>query len=202
MTDVNYGINQYQNDIERYVNDIQGQLNHLSSSWKEINCCILTEFEKLQKLVNEAHNLTSTYYLQHYLSPYTEQFSILSLAAQHLSNKRHGGLMIVERSIKVDSFIHSGTPIGAKVSHTLLETIFYPGNPIHDGGTLIRKDEIISAGNILPVTEKKANGKKLGTRHRAAIGLTEHTDAVVIVVSEETGRISFAYEGELYVVRP
>ncbi|MDQ0270359.1 sporulation-specific diadenylate cyclase CdaS [Cytobacillus purgationiresistens] len=199
---MDYGMEQYQNDLERYVNDIQGQLNHLSHSWREFNCCIMTEFETLQKLVNEAHNITSTYYLQHYLSPYTEHFATLSLAAQHLSNKRHGGLIVIERDINVDPYIHSGTPIGAKVSHTLLETIFYPGNPIHDGGTLIRKDEIVSAGNILPVTEKQIAGKILGTRHRAAIGMTEQTDAVAIVVSEETGRISFAFEGELYVVRP
>lgn len=102
----------------------------------------------------------------------------------------------------VTPFIHNGIQIDARVSQALIETIFYPGGPVHDGGTLIRGDIIISAGNILPLTNREVNGRVLGTRHRAALGLSELTDAVILVVSEESGRISFAYKGELFVVRP
>ncbi|GLB59448.1 sporulation-specific diadenylate cyclase CdaS [Cytobacillus sp. NCCP-133] len=196
-----YGEEQYRNDLNRYISSIDEQLHSLSKTLEDFNCCILSDFEKLQKMVTEAQNIASTYYLQSYLSPYTKVYSSLSLAAQHLSEKRHGGLVVVERRQPLEDYLHNGTPIGAKVSHTLLETIFYPGNPLHDGGTLIKEDMIISAGNILPLARKSIEGKKLGTRHRAALGITEKSDAVVIVVSEETGRISFAVEGQLYTVR-
>lgn len=197
-----YGMEQYQSTLEKYIKDIEVQLTHLSNINIGVDCCILTEFEQLQQIVSDAHNLTAVYYLQHYLAPFTTQFSTISLAGQTLSNKGHGGLIIIEREVDVTPFIHNGIIIDAKVSQALIETIFYPGGPIHDGGTLIRGDMIVSAGNILPLTNMEVNGRVLGTRHRAAVGLSERTDAVILVVSEETGRISFAYQGELFVVRP
>ncbi|KAF0819817.1 MULTISPECIES: sporulation-specific diadenylate cyclase CdaS [unclassified Cytobacillus] len=196
-----YGEEQYRKDLNRYIGSIDDQIHSLSKTLEEFSCCILSDFETLHKTVTEAHAIASTYYLQSYLAPFTKEYSSLSLAAQHLSEKRHGGLIVVERRQPVEEYIHNGTPIGAKVSHTLIETIFYPGNPLHDGGTLIREDTIISAGSILPLTKKSMEGKKLGTRHRAAIGITEKSDAVAIVVSEETGRISFAVDGQIYTIR-
>ena len=86
------------------------------------------------------------------------------------------------------------------MSSALLESIFYSGNPLHDGAVLIRNHEIISAANILPVSDRKSNVKKLGTRHRAALGISELTDALVLVVSEETGRATFALDGNLYPI--
>ena len=123
------------------------------------------------------------------------------MAAQHLSEKKHGALIAVERKDNLDHYIHNGTIIDATISHTLLETVFYPGNPLHDGGVVVKKENIHSAGNIFPLTDITIQNKNHGTRHRAAIGLSERTDAVVIVISEETGRISFAINGNLYVVR-
>lgn len=196
-----YGEEQYRKDLNRYIGNIDDQIHSLSKTLEEFSCCILTDFETLQKTVAEAHTIASTYYLQSYLAPFTKEYSSVSLAAQHLSEKRHGGLIVVERRQPVEEYIHNGTPIGAKVSNTLIETIFYPGNPLHDGGTLIREDIIVSAGSILPLTNKTIEGKKLGTRHRAAIGITENSDAVAIVVSEETGRISFAVDGQMYTIR-
>ncbi|KAF0824600.1 sporulation-specific diadenylate cyclase CdaS [Cytobacillus firmus] len=196
-----YGEDQYRKDLNRYIGNIDDQIHSLSKTLEEFSCCILSDFETLQKTVAEAHTIASTYYLQSYLAPFAKEYSRLSLAAQHLSEKRHGGLIVVERRQPVEEYLHNGTPIGAKVSHTLIETIFYPGNPLHDGGTLIRGDIIVSAGSILPLTRKTIEGKKLGTRHRAAIGITEKSDAVAIVVSEETGRISFAADGQLYTIR-
>ncbi|MDZ5473746.1 sporulation-specific diadenylate cyclase CdaS [Bacillus sp. 31A1R] len=196
-----YEDKQYQSDINRYLKEMDTQILKIQDTLAEMNCCILSDFEKLHHLVTDAQGLASSYYLQSYLSPYTKEFGQISLAVNLLSEKRHGALIIIERKQPLDEWIHNGTKVGAKVSHTLLETIFYPGNPLHDGGTLIKEDVIVSASNILPLSKNVINGKKLGTRHRAAIGLTEKTDAIVIVVSEETGKITFALNGELYVVK-
>jgi diadenylate cyclase len=107
---------------------------------------------------------------------------------------------VVERSDSLDPFIQKGTPAKAILTPSLLETIFYPGNTLHDGAVLIRANEIISAANILPLTSAVIREKKMGTRHRAALGLTEQTDALVLVVSEETGNVSFALNGKLYPI--
>jgi diadenylate cyclase len=192
---------QYIEDLNRYMDNIQEQLNKLNSVLKQEDCCILSDFDLLQKSVSEAQNIAAAYYLQSYLSPYTNQYVNLSLAAQHLSEKNHGALIAIERDDEVDAYIHNGTPINANISHVLLETIFYPGNPLHDGGVVIKGEQIHSAGNIFPLTDVTFKNRKFGTRHRAAIGLSEKTDAIVLVISEETGRISFARNGNLYIVR-
>lgn len=107
---------------------------------------------------------------------------------------------MVERKNQLDSFIRTGIPIGATLTHSLLESIFYPGNPLHDGAVLVRTNQIMSATNVLPLSKRVLGEKKLGTRHRAALGLTEISDALVLVVSEETGRVSFAVDGKLYPI--
>lgn len=167
----------------------------------ENDCCILSEFDSLLKLVSDAQNVTSSYYLESYLSPFTTEFNQIAKAATALSQKRHGALIVVERKQPLTEILHNGVLIGAKFSQPLLETIFYPGNPLHDGAVLIQNDYIHSAGNILPVSNQTFQNKKLGTRHRAALGLSEMTDAIMIVVSEETGRITFAMNGNLHVVK-
>ncbi|MBM7704657.1 sporulation-specific diadenylate cyclase CdaS [Metabacillus iocasae] len=162
--------------------------------------CILCDFEDLQKTFQDIQSIAASYYLQRYLSPYTQNYIALSLAAHHLSEKRHGALILIERQQNVDTLIQRGVSIDATLSSALLETIFYPGNPLHDGAVLIRGNQIVSASNVLPLSSQSIRNKKIGTRHRAAIGMSEQSDALVLVVSEETGRISFGLDGSLYPI--
>ncbi|PLR80895.1 hypothetical protein CVD25_19530 [Bacillus canaveralius] len=187
-------------NVARYLSEIHSSVSEIENSIDELDCCILSNFEKLASLVADVQTISSSYYLKSYLEPYTHEFSDIAQAVDTLSAKRHGALIIVERSNPIEALINNGIQINAKVSQQLLEAIFYPGNPLHDGGTVILQDRILSAGNILPISNKPAK-RKIGTRHRAAIGITEHTDALALIVSEETGRISFAYGGDLYVVK-
>lgn len=117
-------------------------------------------------------------------------------AAHRLANQRHGALIVVERETGLQEFIESGVPIDADVKAELLRTIFYPNTALHDKAVIIRHDKIVAAECLLPVTHNPQYAG-MGTRHRAAIGLTEESDALVVVVSEETGIISVAYNGRL-----
>lgn len=119
----------------------------------------------------------------------------LASAAESLASKQIGALIVIERSMSVDSFVAVGTDIDAKVTSEILSSIFLPYSPIHDGAVIIQKGKLTRAGCILPLTQNPEISKSMGTRHRAAIGLTELVDAVVIVVSEETGSISLVVGG-------
>jgi diadenylate cyclase len=109
---------------------------------------------------------------------------------------RIGALIAIEQSIDLQSAVESGIPVGCEATPEMLETIFFPNNAIHDGGVIIKGDHIGFAACIFPLTQRQDLNKSLGTRHRAAIGLSEETDAVVVAVSEETGAISYAYKGQ------
>lgn len=117
--------------------------------------------------------------------------------ASGLSKRRIGALIAVERETGLKTYAESGVPIDAMVSFELLSTIFMPKTPLHDGGVILRGSRIESAGCLFPLSQNQQISKTLGTRHRAALGLSEETDAVVVVVSEETGIISIAERGEL-----
>ena len=117
-----------------------------------------------------------------------------------MSRLRHGGLIVIQREDSLESLMKPGISIGADLSHSLIESIFFPGNPLHDGAVMVNLNQIVSAANVLPLSDRNAGDKKLGTRHRAALGLTEQSDALVLVVSEETGRVSFAFNGKLYPI--
>lgn len=121
----------------------------------------------------------------------------VSLAAANMSDSKTGALIVMERSTRLGEFISTGTMIDANVSSGLLENIFVPNTPLHDGAVIIRNNKIVTAGCLLPLTANNNLSRDLGTRHRAAIGLSEVTDAVIIVVSEETGKISIALNGSL-----
>lgn len=121
----------------------------------------------------------------------------LSLAADALTKKKIGALIVIEGEMDVDDFIEVGTEIDAKVTCELITSIFLPYSPIHDGAVIIQKGKLTKAGCFLPLTRNPLISKALGTRHRAAIGLAERTDAIVIVVSEETGKISVAADGRM-----
>jgi diadenylate cyclase len=114
-----------------------------------------------------------------------------------LAERRHGALIVVERNVGLRNFVETGTRVDAKVSAELLVTLFSPGSPLHDGAVILREDNVIAAACILPLSANPRTSVSLGTRHRAALGLSEETDAAIIVVSEQSGGISVAYRGAL-----
>jgi len=118
-------------------------------------------------------------------------------AALRLARARHGAIIAIERDVGLDEYAETGSVVDARVSAEMLATIFTPYSPLHDGAVLITGDQIKTAGAILPLTQSSVRDRSLGTRHRAALGLSEETDALVIVVSEETAQISLAVEGRL-----
>ncbi|WP_373419549.1 sporulation-specific diadenylate cyclase CdaS [Bacillus sp. EAC] len=183
-------LSQINSKIESMINKIEVQ-----------GCGILTEFENIHRIFNQLQLQASSFYLNSYLSPFTDIFDELTISIQHLSERKHGGLIVIKRDDPLHQLMSSGIPVGANLSPALLESIFYPGSPLHDGAVLVEGNMIISAGNVLPLSKITYENKKLGTRHRAAIGLSERSDALVLVVSEETGKISFAFQGNLYPVQ-
>ena len=122
--------------------------------------------------------------------------SKVDIAVQNLSKNKIGAIITFEKDTKLDDFIKSGTVLNAPVTPELLMTIFYPGTRLHDGAVVIRRDSILAASVYYTPTTKPLTGK-FGSRHRAAIGISEVSDSVTVVVSEETGRISLAVAGEL-----
>jgi diadenylate cyclase len=118
-------------------------------------------------------------------------------AVERLSRSGIGAIIVLEREVPLGDYVQSGSSMQAKVSTDLLATIFTPYTPLHDGAVIIRGDMIVGAGCILPLSQAPMADRSLGTRHRAALGLTEETDALVIVVSEETSTISIATQGKL-----
>lgn len=118
-------------------------------------------------------------------------------AVDTMSSSRTGALIVIEREISLNDIAETGTVIDAAVSAQLIGNIFYEGAPLHDGALIIRGDRLYAAGCVLPLTQNKDLNKELGTRHRAGIGITENSDALVIIVSEETGIISTAQNGKL-----
>jgi diadenylate cyclase len=121
----------------------------------------------------------------------------LALAVQALASKRVGALIAIERSDSLAAWADTGIPLEARFSYDLLLNIFVPGTPLHDGAVVVRGERLLAASCFLPLTTRHELSTELGTRHRAAIGLSEETDALVIVVSEETGTISLAVEEQL-----
>jgi len=129
---------------------------------------------------------------------YEEVIDSVVLAAGRMSRERHGALFVVERETGLQDVIDTGVRVDAQVSPELLAGIFYPNSPLHDMAVVLRDDRVVAASCQLPLANDVSfNDRKLGTRHRAAIGITEHTDAVSVVVSEETGDISIALAGRL-----
>jgi len=118
-------------------------------------------------------------------------------ACSYLAEKGIGALIVLEKDMGLKNYVETGTKIDAKVIAELLETIFTPPSPLHDGAVIIQNDRIVAAGCILPLTQNPRISATLGTRHRAALGLSEETDAIVILVSEETGTIAYAQGGKL-----
>lgn len=126
-----------------------------------------------------------------------ENIEVIVQTCERLSDVRIGALMAIERSINLQEAVESGLVVDCQATPEMLETIFFPNNAVHDGGVILKGDRIAYAACIFPLTQRKGLNASLGTRHRAAIGLSEETDAFVVAVSEETGAISYAFKGEL-----
>jgi diadenylate cyclase len=121
----------------------------------------------------------------------------LMVAATSLAAKRTGALIVVERSIGLRNYIESGIPLDARLTYDLLVSVFQPTSPLHDGAVIVQGDRVAAAACFLPLTINPRLSRELGSRHRAALGVTEENDAVAIVVSEETGVISLVITGEI-----
>jgi len=125
--------------------------------------------------------------------------STLCSSVEFLAKRRIGALIVIERDVKLDEFIMPSTILASKLSKELLTTIFVPTTPLHDGAIIIRDEMLYCAGAYLPSTRREDINKSFGTRHRAAIGISEISDSITLTVSEETGKFSIAYNGELKV---
>ena len=121
----------------------------------------------------------------------------IGLSLEYLKKHRIGALIVIERNTSLSEYIERSKKLYAEISNELLDAIFFPDNPLHDGGVIIQGDKVTCAGAVFPTTVEMKFSKRLGTRHRAAIGISEESDAIAIIVSEETGRISIAIGGEL-----
>jgi diadenylate cyclase len=126
-----------------------------------------------------------------------ESYDDIVLAANLFAQNQTGALVVIEREIGLRTYIESGVPMDAQVSYDLLATIFRPSAPLHDGAVIIQKDRIAAAACFLPLSMNPVLSTQLGTRHRAGIGITEETDAIAVIVSEETGAISVAVAGNI-----
>ncbi len=125
-----------------------------------------------------------------------ENIEVIIQTVERLADVRIGALIAIEQAIQLQETVESGIRVDCEATPEMLETIFFPNNAIHDGGVIIHGDRIAYAACIFPLTQRQDLSKSIGTRHRAAIGLSEETDAVVVCVSEETGAISYAYKGQ------
>jgi diadenylate cyclase len=148
---------------------------------------------ELRRMLSELGNLPLFYTAREQ----RENIEVIIQAVERLAEVKIGALVAVEQAIQLHDVVESGIVVDCEATPEMLETIFFPNNAIHDGGVILRGDRIAYAACIFPLTQRSDLNKSLGTRHRAAIGLTEETDAVVVVVSEETGLVSYAYKGQL-----
>ncbi|BDG80311.1 cyclic di-AMP synthase CdaS [Bacillus subtilis] len=183
--------------IQSHLEQILGDASLILKTLHEKDQCLLCELDDLGRIFQNMHGIASSFYLQSYIEQFTPSFVELAKAIKNLSENKHGALIVIERTDPVDKFIQKGTSLHAEISASLIESIFFPGNPLHDGALLVRDHTLVSAGNVLPLTTKEVD-IHLGTRHRAALGMSGYTDALVLVVSEETGKMSFAKDGVLY----
>jgi diadenylate cyclase len=148
---------------------------------------------ELRRMLSELGNLRLFYTAREQ----RENIEVIVQTVERLAEVRIGALIAIEQAIHLQEIVESGIVVDCEATPEMLETIFFPNNAIHDGGVILRGDRIAFAACIFPLTQRQDLNKSLGTRHRAAIGLTEETDAVVVAVSEETGLISYAYKGQL-----
>ncbi len=153
---------------------------------------VLYQSEIRRSLARLGQSLTFSHFLG---NPSGAIFDDVVMAAEYLSNNRIGGLIVFEREVGLHTYIESGIPLDAHLSYDLLLAVFKPGSPLHDGAVIIQGTRIAGAACFLPLSLNPAISTQVGTRHRAAMGITEESDAVVVLVSEQTGAISLAVGG-------
>ena len=153
--------------------EIRRALEHIGSTAFD-DFHVIQDDEKLEEVINE-----------------------IVIAVENMAETKTGALIAIEQGTGLNEIINTGTKLDAIITAALIENIFFKNTPLHDGATILRNDRIVSAGCVLPLTNNNTINKKLGTRHRAGIGLSENSDALVIIVSEETGAISLAVKGRL-----
>lgn len=136
-------------------------------------------------------------FLESFMSRESNVLDEIEKAATRLSKNRIGALMAIEREVSLGSYAEGGVRLDAEVSSELIETVFFTGTPLHDGAIIIQNQKIAAAGCLFPLTDNPDVAKTLGTRHRAGIGITEESDAITVIVSEETGNISVGFRGRL-----
>ncbi|MFJ9496658.1 sporulation-specific diadenylate cyclase CdaS [Brevibacillus centrosporus] len=200
MERVNCDVSPLKGEMKEQLTAIAGAIEQSILALENENGCLLGTFDQIRSRFSQLETTAASFYLQCYLGPYTDKYTDLSLAVQNLSSRKQGALIVVEREDSLQSYLQAGIPIGAWMTHSLLESIFFPGSPLHDGAVVIRENHILSAANVLPLSHVSVGEQKLGTRHRAALGLSEQCDALIIVVSEETGKASFAMQGHMYPI--
>jgi diadenylate cyclase len=155
---------------------------------------ILVIFQpELRRMLSELGNLP----LFHTAREQRESIEVIIQTVERLSEVKIGALIALEQAIQLQEIVESGIIVDCEATPEMLEAIFFPNNAIHDGGVIMRGDRIAYAACIFPLTQRQDLNKSLGTRHRAAIGLSEESDAIIVVVSEETGTISYAHKGQL-----
>lgn len=125
--------------------------------------------------------------------------AMLSFACSNMARKKTGALIVIENEISLEAYAHTGEILNADVNSRLIENIFFKNSPLHDGAMIIRDHSIVAAGCILPVAQGKELPKELGLRHRSGLGMSQQTDAKVIIISEERGKLSIAFRGELMI---
>lgn len=172
----------------------------LSSKSCELNQALLARVTQLRDTLDEIERSLQEKHLSCCVFPKLQGAEEVARAICQLSASRIGALIAVEREMNLENYAMSGTLLNAQLSASLLLSLFYPGNPLHDGAVIVRRNKVVAAGCILPLSanHNTFRVKGLGTRHRAAIGLSQVSDAVVFIVSEQTGKISMALSGELF----
>jgi uncharacterized protein (TIGR00159 family) len=166
----------------------------------KLNQKLLLQITRLRDALVEIQKSMQEKHLACCIFPRFRGSSEIARAMQQLSLKRIGALIALEQEIGLGDYVRSGTLLNAELSASLLLSLFYPGNPLHDGAVIIRGNSVVAAGCVLPLSGDHTTFKlkDLGLRHRAGVGLSQVSDAVVFVVSEETGTISMATEGHLF----
>jgi len=169
-------------------------MGHLQTVWVIAFVIIFQpELRRILILIGQSRLLR-----RFFAEPKSKTIDVVIESSLELVRRKWGGLFVLEREIRIKSIRENATSLNAEVSSSLLISIFNPSSPLHDGAVIIQNDIIEAAGAILPLSDNPDLDPLLGTRHRAALGLSEESDAVVVVVSEETQKIALAYQGMFY----